>query len=138
VLAVKRFLVSRYSALIDVRFADVREAWNVTGLDALKSRIVPMENVNFFVVAPARYHLTATSPAVHYIRILEGRSWEDYLERKTTILGTEKLSIYQWRNQLKPITTADPFRVFLDIDQELGFASLVHSLPNTVRCFSCG
>ncbi len=38
----KRFFASRYGALVDVRFADVREAWNVSGGDALKSRIVPI------------------------------------------------------------------------------------------------
>jgi hypothetical protein len=124
----KRFLASRYGALVDVRFSDVREAWNVKEGDALKGRILPIESLNFFVVAPARYHLTTTSPAVHYIRILEGRSWEEYLERKTAILGTEKLSIYQWRNPPGAITTADPFRVFLDIDQELAFASVTNGV----------
>jgi hypothetical protein len=120
----KRFLVSQYGALVDVRFADVREAWNVIGGDALQSRIVPIAKLFFFVVAPARFHLVATSPPAHYIRILEARSWEVYLERKATILGRDKLSIYQWRNDSSnPITTSDPFRVFMDIHQELGVAS---------------
>jgi hypothetical protein len=124
----KRFLCSRYGALVDVRFTDLREAWNVTSGDALKSRIVPIENLNFFVIAPAAYHLTATSPSVHYIRILEGRAWEKYLDRKTSVWGTETLCIYEWRDQGKPITPADPFRVFLEINREMGFVSLANGL----------
>lgn len=131
----KRFLFSRCGALVDVRFADVREAWNVAGADALKARIIPIANLNFFVVAPADFHLTATSPSVHYIRILEGRAWEDYLNRKTKVVGTEKLAIYQWRNGARQIKPTDPFRVFLDIDRDLGFASLPNAFLLALALF---
>jgi hypothetical protein len=120
----RKFVASRYGALVDVRISDVREAWNVNGGDALKSRIVPINKLYFFIVAPARFHLVATSPPVHYIRILEARAWEAYLERRATILGRDKLTIYQWRNEgSKAIAANEPFRVFLDLHKELGVAS---------------
>ena len=122
-----RFWLSRYGALIDVRFADLREAWNVPNGDELKDRIVPIKELFFFVIAPATYQLLVTSPPVHYIRILEGRAWEKYLNRKTALWRTQKLSIYQWRS-VKAITTSDPLRVFLQLHRQLGAASAANLL----------
>jgi hypothetical protein len=123
----KRFWLARYGALVDVRFADLREAWNVPKGAELKDRIVPIEQLNFFVVVPATYHLLVTSPPVHYIRILEGRSWEKYLDRKTKFWRSEKLCIYQWRNAIR-ITKDEPLRVFLQLHSQLGSFSKANLL----------
>jgi hypothetical protein len=123
----KRFWLARCGALVDVRFADLREAWNVPKGNELKDRIVPIEQLNFFVVAPANFHLLVTSPPVHYIRILEGKAWEKYLNRKTNLFSSEKLCIYQWRNE-KPIKTDQPLRVFLQMHNQLGALSKANLL----------
>jgi hypothetical protein len=129
----KRFGLSRYGSLVDVRFSDVREAWNVKDGDSLQQRIVPIEKLNFFVVAPSSFHLVETSPPVHYIRILEGRAWEKYLRRRVSLFGKEKLSIYQWRNPKGcPVTTVSPLRVYLDLSAQLSAFSLPNLLIATI------
>jgi hypothetical protein len=127
VWAWKRFLFARYAALVDVRFLDIREAWNVKDGTSLQDLIVPIEKLFFFVIAPSSFHVVATSPPIHYIRILEGRAWEAYLGRKVSWLRKEKLAIYQWRNDdKKALSTKWPMRVYLDLEKQLG----VLSVPN--------
>lgn len=123
----KRFWLARYGALVDVRFGDLREAWNVPTGSELKDRIVPIQQLFFFVVAPATYQLLVTSPPVHYVRVLEGQAWEKYLNRKTKFWRSEKLCIYQWRNE-KPITTSEPMRAFLQLHSQLGSLSKTNLL----------
>ncbi len=115
----KRFLLTRYAALADLRFSDVREAWNVRDGNLLRGYITPIQNLNFFVVVSSRFHLVATSPPLHYTRILEGRPWESYLGRRVSLWGGEKLSIYQWRNQNVPLSPDNPMRVYLHIGSDV-------------------
>jgi len=117
----KRWGVSRFGAVVDARIMDYREAWNVKDGASLKSRMMPVENLNLFVIAPVKYQLKATSPSVHYLRILEGRAWETYLGRATSLLRREKLAIYQWRGD--NLNQDKPFRAFLDISKEFGAVS---------------
>ncbi len=131
----KRFLFARCGSLIDVRFLDLRETSHVRDGESLQDRIVPIEKLNFFVIAPSFYHLVATSPSVHYIRILEGQEWEAYLRRRVALFFREKLTIYQWRNPKDvPLTINSPLRVYLDLGSQLGLLSI----PNVIVLIALG
>ncbi|MDE3137316.1 MAG: hypothetical protein KGL59_12125, partial [Acidobacteriota bacterium] len=109
----KRFFFGAYGALMDVKLCDVREAWNVKDGPELKSWILPIGTLNFFVVAPSSFHVLATSPCLQYTRILEGRPWERYLRERTSLWGDKKLSIYQWMRD--GISADTPMRIYLDL-----------------------
>jgi hypothetical protein len=86
-------------AIIDFRFSDVREALQVPHIDEFVSKIQPIKSMFLFLVAPSSLQCRATSPAVHDVRLLEGKVWERYLDRATSIRGLSKFVIYQWRNE---------------------------------------
>jgi hypothetical protein len=125
----RRFGFAHCGSLTDVRFSDVREASDVKDGESLQDRILPIEKLCFFVIAPSFFHLIATSPSLHYIRILEGRAWESYLSRRVSLFGEEKLTIYQWRNPVgSPVTNSSPLRVYLDLGSQFGLSSLLNGL----------
>jgi hypothetical protein len=121
----KRSLLARNGALFDIRVADAREAWNVKDGHAIAGRLVPIHKLRLFLIAPWQWQLRATSPPVHYIRMVEGRAWEKYLDRTTSLFAAPKLVIYQWRNtDDAPVTVDLPFRVFADLSDEYGLARI--------------
>jgi hypothetical protein len=121
----KRSLVARNGALFDIRVADAREAWNVTDGHAIASRLVAIERLRLFLITAWQWQLRSTSPPVHYIRMVEGRAWEKYLDRTTSLFASPKLVIYQWRSGEGAFVTVDlPFRVFADLSDEYGLVRI--------------
>lgn len=117
----KRSLFARNGALLDLRVADAREVWNLPDGQALAARLIPIERLRLFVIAPWQWQLRSTSPPVHYVRMLEGRAWERYLDRTTSLSAAPKLVIYQWRRD-GAASVDSPFRVFADLSDEFGLA----------------
>lgn len=103
-------------ALVDIRISDVREGlaaqWN-----ALEEKIVPIDSLNLFIIAPSTMKKRSVSPELKYARLLEGPLWETYLDRKLQLVGRKKHVIYYWRND-KPISHNKPFMAFLDLAKE--------------------
>jgi len=120
-------------AIIDLRVADLRETISLQPWNDLKSRIIPVADLYLFVIAPSWLQHASSSPSLKYMRLLEGRVWENYLGRKTDFFRLEKMVIYYWRrgsaktlgNALETNTsgkevktdTVSPFRAFLDLDK---------------------
>jgi len=120
-------------AIIDLRVADLRETISLQPWNDLKSRIIPIADLYLFVVAPSWLQHASSSPSLKYMRLLEGRVWENYLGRKTDFFRLEKMVIYYWRKGSvkvpedsrevsgfkKKIQTdiISPFRAFLDLDK---------------------
>jgi hypothetical protein len=129
----KQYALARYGFLLDLRFSDVREAWNVTDGETLQSYMLPMKKLNFFVVLPSVFTAVATSPPFHYARVLEGHAWQGYLKRKTRLIGKEKLTIYQWRNQ-KDLSVAPetPVRIYLDVRNPVSLINIPNLLVYSV------
>ncbi len=120
-------------AIIDLRVADLRETISLQPWNDLKSRIIPVTDLYLFVVTPSWLQHASSSPSLKYMRLLEGRVWENYLGRKTDFFRLEKMVIYYWRKgsaitpgnlleanasgkELKT-DTVSPFRAFLDLDK---------------------
>jgi hypothetical protein len=126
---------SNKGALIDIRVADIREivvpAEGGAKLEAYGERFVAIENLRIFVIASAQLVFRATSPALHYMRLFEGRVWEKYLVRAVDLRRSNKLMVYQWRSD-DPIDTrnnkTDPFRAFLVLSSESGLLGLIYDL----------
>lgn len=120
-------------AIIDLRVADLRETISIQPWNDLKSRIIPVADLYLFVVAPSWLQHASSSPALKYMRLLEGRVWENYLGRKTDFFQLEKMVIYYWRKgsvrapgdaseasesrKEAKTDTVSPFRAFLDLDK---------------------
>lgn len=116
----KRWLWGAYGAIVDLRVADVREAVGVPNWEGLKERIVPIERLNLFVMAPSSLQAAAMSPTPRYIRVLEGKAWVPYIGRAPDLFRTGKLIVYSWRSDehaQECIDTHTPFRVFLDLNR---------------------
>jgi hypothetical protein len=130
---VKRHIFLKYGALLDFRVADTREAPGDPYWDGVRSRIVPLSDLQFFVIAPLTLQMQVASPQVSTSRILEGDSWESYLRRKTR---GERLVIYQWNygqtTPGQPIDTKRPYRVFLDLSRESLSVSVPANLQSTI------
>jgi hypothetical protein len=114
-----RFLVSSIgrtwlregrAVLFDMRVADIRESVGVTELNKRKDHIVAIDKLYLFLIAPTLLELRRTEPPTHYMRLLEGGVWKPYLRRRSSLLGTDKLTIHQWRGE--GISAQSPYRVF--------------------------
>jgi len=123
----KKSGLTKAGVIVDLRIADVRQAVTIPDCRAFENLILPVKRLNVFLIAPAKLQFRAASPVLHYMRLLEGRTWEPYLGRAA---GPEKLVIYEWRNR-SMVTTTSPFRAFLDLSGEFGVMS-ISSLVLTV------
>jgi len=130
------WMQGRKGALVDIRVADIREIVIPTDggarLEAYAERFVPISSLRAFVIVPGYLQFRATSPELHYMRLFEGRVWEKYLgERAVNLSRSEKLMIYQWRQDSLIDTKAnktDPFRAFLVLTTDSRFLSIVNHL----------
>jgi hypothetical protein len=105
--------LARSAALVDIRGGELREAAVASDhVDWLRD-VVDIQQMNCFVVAPARYEGVRAYPAPKYVRLLEGPAWERYLRRAVSRRRREKLIVNFWqRRDVKP--TAE-FRGFLEM-----------------------
>jgi hypothetical protein len=116
-------------ALVDLRVSDVRETPSVPDGVALQGRIVEIDKLFAFVIVPSHLQSVTISPATHYVRLLEGRVWEQYLNRRTPSGRSAKMVIYAWRNEEgKRVSVTSPFRIFLDLSK----ASRIFAATNYV------
>jgi hypothetical protein len=117
----KRSFLGSSGAIVDLRIADVRESWRIERMSEYQTRIVNINRLFLFLIAPASLQYRATSPGLHDLRLHEGRVWENYLQRKTDFGRKGKYVIYQWRNDKDaPISQMDAFRAFIDLSFEYG------------------
>lgn len=112
----KRSFLGRNGARFDLRVSDVREAWDVGEANALLRRILPIEKLFCFVIAPASLRPVNCHPQPQYFRLLEGRPWERYLERTTGLFRPRKLLICEWRGE--SISPHSRFQGFLDLNRD--------------------
>jgi hypothetical protein len=103
--------------LADLRVSDPRESATVPDGALYEEALVTIGKLYCYVMLPARFHSPSASPEMHYIRILEGSTWEPYLGRATYLLRQGKLTVYCWYH-LEPITMNRPFRAFIDVKRD--------------------
>jgi hypothetical protein len=133
----KRHLLLNYGALLDFRVADTREVPGDPVWDSTRTRIVPLDDLNFFVIAPLKLQMQSASPPLYTSRVLEGDSWEPYLRRRTR---GERMIIYQW-NKDSPrgrdaISISNPYRVFLDLSREAVSVSIPATIQSAIVIFT--
>ena len=85
--------------------------------DVYEARLIPIKQLNCFVILPGFFRTARLSPATRYVRLLEGRRWERYLGRATGLFGASKLVITYWRPDYE-VSPQKEFRAFLDLRRE--------------------
>ncbi|QZT57120.1 hypothetical protein [Mycolicibacterium austroafricanum] len=110
--------------ILDFRIADVRESRTRSREASIRRRIVPVEKVNFFAMLPDQYQLLTASSEPRNMRILETRAWGNYLDRVAYMHPSNTQLVYYWRNEGKPVSPDNPFRVFASYDRHLNKAKI--------------
>jgi len=131
----------RIGSKVDFRVSDVRET--STTLGSNESSILPIEDLYLFVIAPWSLQARSISPALRYMRVLEGTAWIRYLETAIRPRSSTRLVVYYWRMRsgavqlnLSPgveiassdasVNPQNPFRAFLGLSREYGPTVLVN------------
>lgn len=115
----KKSLLRKNGARLDLRVADVREAWHHQRADELRDRLVTITQLRCFVIVPAWLQQINVHPVPYYIRLLEGRAWEGYLKRRTGLLRAPHLEITEFRPKGDlPVEPSSRFQAYLDFTSE--------------------
>jgi hypothetical protein len=122
----KRSLLANNGAVMDFRVADIREAQEGMDWAALQDRIVGIEALYAFTIAPVSLQFRSASPDLRYMRLLEGDAWEPYIRRRTGLIGSRQLLIFYWK--ATGVSVEKPFRGFLDLSREFGVFSWANHL----------
>lgn len=112
-----RSLLARNRAIADLRVNDEREALAVKESSEFTSHLLPLGTLDSFVIAPALFTPSVTTPKPSYVRGLEGRIWEGYLGRRTDLKRNQKFLVHRWRAPNEPVTPEKPFRGFLNLER---------------------
>jgi hypothetical protein len=103
----------------DLRLNDYREAVEYRG----HNKVLEMMNgdeANIFVIHPASYSIVSQSPEPHYVRLLEPKVWENYLDSCRPFKISQKFIITQWG--ARNFDHGKPARVFAKIHKEFGMS----------------
>ena len=139
----KRSWSGKAGAQVDLRVADVREALREERERQYWQRVVPIESLNVFFMVPPAFQARITSPALHYVRLLEAGQWGSYLRGVRCRLPIRGLRVHYWRHPAHAtananegsslvqsseatgdgsrvsVTIDEPYRVFLDLSRDI-------------------
>jgi hypothetical protein len=132
-------LFKRIGAKVDFRVVDPRETSTTLGTDH-EARILPIEDLYLFLIAPWELQARSYSPSLKYTRVLEGRVWARYLQSAITPRRSTRLVVYYWRApsgaavggpqpaeaERQSVSPMSPFRAFLDLSREYGPTTLLN------------
>jgi len=130
----KGWASGKRGALLDLRICDIRESLEVAEWDNVEKSIVPIQKLFCFVILPEQFLANTVSPEFHYLRLLEGLTWQDYVDAAGDHHRLRKLAIYQWRypKSSSQVDVNNPFRIFMDITEEFGVRFLLLSFAAIV------
>jgi len=93
-----RKMMDRHGAVVDLRVNDLRGSFDVPEGQDYSDKIIQIEQLNCFVIAPIYFPIQKVNPGLKYMRLIEGRRWESYLGRATDLLRKGKLQIVFMRD----------------------------------------
>jgi hypothetical protein len=105
---------SRGGAMFDFRVYDVRESRFADSEKPLRARMIPIDEINIFLIAPAKYQVATTSPQSKYLRMLETGAWRQYLRGTAYLWLRGAMVVYYWRHKPESSTAeqaANPLRI---------------------------
>lgn len=103
----------------DLRLNDYRETVEYRGQKKLLNMMAGDE-ANIFIIHPVNYSIVSRSPEPHYVRLLEPKVWENYLDSCRPFKINQKLIITQWG--VTEFTHEKPVRVFSQLHNEFGMS----------------
>jgi len=151
----KRMLLGRAGAQVEFRISDIRESPHIGDERAYWDRLVPVYSVNFFLIVTRRFRPRIASPALHYVRRLEGGAWRKYMSGMS-YASLNRLLVHYWRyppglgqsivpllaeqvnsghdrhSTSPPITAEEPFRAYLDLGYDVAAPGWVAFVRNTM------
>jgi hypothetical protein len=102
----------------DIRVNEIREQVDVAPLLPLFTRAAQIQRAFVFLVTREGYTPRVVSPTVRYVRLLEGKAWQHYLQRRIRpfrVGRTSPLLIYSWDTK-----DTGEFRAFASFHRDLG------------------
>lgn len=104
-------------ALFDFRVYDVRESRFAESEIHLRKRMIPIDEMNVFLISPAKYQIATTSPQWKYLRLLEPGAWRSYLRGTAYLSLRSAMVVHYWRQ--KPDKTEESAEVVVSLDPSL-------------------
>ncbi len=103
----------------DIRINEMREQADLDPILELFENLSPIGRINAFLIVRPGYTPRVVSRTRH-IRLLEGKRWEAYLDRRLSVVGgPPKLVIYSWRSPWEE-PSVEEFRAFASFHRDLG------------------
>jgi len=103
----------------DIRINEIREQVDLDPILERFENLSPIGRISAFLIVRPGYTPRIVSPTRH-IRLLEGKRWEAYLERRLRVIGgPPRLVIYSWRSPWEAPSN-DEFRAFASFHRDLG------------------
>lgn len=103
----------------DLRLNDYREVVEYRGKNKIQD-MMNGEEANIFVIHPANYSIVSQSPEPHYVRLLEPKVWENYLDSCKPFKIKQKFITTQWG--AKEFNHEAPVKVFAKLHKEFGMS----------------
>lgn len=110
----------RTFAIADLRVNELREKPYVNPSPDYANDAKSIDQVNVFFAASSKLKAGRVNPQPRYVRLLEGKSWEQYVGRKLGKPGDIFVITY-WRKQ--NVTPDAPFQAFLELERRRPTAS---------------
>lgn len=110
----RRSVFRRVGAIFDLHFYDERAAALVVEGKRYKNNMIPAKKLNVFFIVKSSFTERTVSPNLRYLRVLEGKKWESYLNRATGMIRGGKHLVHYWRSK-KEVKPEDDYRAFLDL-----------------------
>lgn len=85
--------------MFDFRVYDVRESRFAESERPLRERMIPIDEINVFLITPSKYQVTTTSPQLKYLRMLEAGAWRQYLRGTAYLWLRGAMVVYYWRHK---------------------------------------
>ena len=104
----------RSHAICDLRVNELRERPDILNPPDFRRHVRPVSTVNVFVATPSNLRVGRVSPEPSHVRVLEGRGWETYMQRR---IGTQQsvLVITHWKQA--NVNDENPVRALLEVER---------------------
>lgn len=126
----RRVAGRRDGALIDFRVHDPREGGANRRVQVdFDGRDKPIESLEAFFMLPDSFQLSGENPELEYTRTLEGRRWQEYLNRSPEgLIRRERILVHRWKRtgslDAPAVSAQNPFRGYLQFNRRPAIRSV--------------
>jgi len=107
----QRLGIRRSYVITDIRINELRDKPRLAALPDFVNESKEIQKAHVFLIVSSRLKTARVSPAASYVRLLEDRLWEPYLERRLGRKG-DIFTITHWRKAT--VNAQAPLRAFVE------------------------